>query len=330
MNNFTQITQRLSAEKILQGLNSEDILLFSETSLKLIGNLHSGGVLVNGSDFHSRIEDIDNFLRYLPDGERVVYTLGGGTIIDTGKYMANRLDTRLVCILPMLSTNTFATDKVSLYLHDGTKMTLQAKVPDEIVLDMTLLQKAGHRNLLGLSDVLSIYTALYDWSLGNRYNNEIIDEDIYTAAEEIFVTLEENIDGMLSFNAHNIMAIYELIGQSGEITKEYGSGRPESGSEHIFAKIIEKELPIPHGIAVAIGVIGMSMLQENNPARVVSLIKKIGTLGLLNNYNITNEDIALALRTVKKLDTRFTILDVKSIDEDFIERVLWQVSELRR
>jgi glycerol dehydrogenase-like iron-containing ADH family enzyme len=329
LNNFIEITQRREAKAIIESLDTDALLLFSKTSMKKLADVTTRAQLVDGYLFHSMVENIDAYIATLPDEIKTIYTFGGGTIIDTGKYIADALDIPLICILPMLSTNTFATDKVSLYLADGSKTTLQAKLPDEIILDMSLIKEAGYKSLLGLSEILSIHTALYDWKLGATYNNEPIDTSIYETALSTLTDLNESVEAILHMDNEGILRIYELIGKSGEVTRIYGSGRPESGSEHIFAKVIEKQLGIPHGIAVALGVISMSTLQNNEPDFAIQLLKRIGTLKLLNKYNVTDSNIADALLKVQKLSTRFTILDIKTIDEPFIERILAIINELR-
>jgi len=55
-------------------------------------------------------------------------------------------------------------------------------------------------------------------------------------------------------------------------------GRPEEGSEHLFAYLIENYLPTsyPHGELVALGIFELSKVQQNRVDFITSLMDQIG------------------------------------------------------
>ena len=128
----------------------------------------------------------------------------------------------------MLSTNSYATNKVAL-MNNGKKMTLEAKMPDKIIIDNKILKLSKNENLYGLADVLSIYTALCDWKIANEDINEEIDKNIYDRADKLLHEVLEFINNnSLEDIVENNMELFKFIGIAGYITNLYGTGRPES------------------------------------------------------------------------------------------------------
>lgn len=238
-----------------------------------------------------------------------VVGVGGGTAIDIAKYMASMSDSTFVCIPAMLSTNAFATDKSAL-IQNGHKVTLQAKQADKIILDQDLITKAGAYNLYGLCDILSIHTALYDWRLADTAGIERVNPVIYRQSRKL-------LDSALRYAAvkqparDDISLLFSLIGESGHITNIYGSGRPESGSEHIFAKELERRVDIPHGISIAVGITLMSYLQNNHSMDIQNALKHTGVLtDVVEAYDLRGAIVA-SLQSLLPRPDRYTILNQK-------------------
>ena len=83
----------------------------------------------------------------------------------------------------------------------------------------------------------------------------------------------------------DIKFIYEAIGESWLITNRFESGKPESGSEHIFAKALEKEIDIPHAFSVSNGIILMILSHRySNNSEIDDSDKKI--IAILKNLEI--------------------------------------------
>lgn len=209
----------------------------------------------------------------------------------------------------MLSTNSYATNKVAL-IKDKQKVTLNAKLPDCVILDCNLLKKSVTENLYGLADVLSIYIALYDWKIASEDIGEKIEEKIFSMASDLLYRVKNFISSnTLECISDSIKQIFEYVGISGHITNLYGTGRPESGSEHIFAKKIESMINVPHGIAVSLGIILMSIMQEREVDKIVDIIKKIKVLDRCEEYGINRSIIEKSLLTLMPRKDRYTIVD---------------------
>lgn len=312
-NYFYDVVQEYSCKKYIGNLKQNQLIIYSPTSINKNNIKNNRCLMVNWHNLTKNIKNIDDFIEK-NNKLSLIVSYGGGSTIDIGKYIAYKLDADFTCIPTMLSTNSYATDKVSL-IKENKKTTLKAKIPDKIIIDNELLNLSKEENIYGLADVLSIYTALYDWIIAKEDIREEIDESIYSMAENL---LEEVLafvnNNELSKIVQNNMRLFQFIGKAGYITNLYGTGRPESGSEHIFAKILEsKIINIPHGIAVSIGIIVMSIIQCQNNENVIRTIIKLKILNKANIYGLNLNIIRDCLKEVHIREDRYTIVNRRNI-----------------
>ena len=245
MDYFMDVTIKRNVEQYINNLDENTLFIYSPTSIKKINFKNDNVKTINWHDISKKIENIDIVVKKLKKIKKVV-TFGGGSTIDIGKYISHKLKNEYICIPSMLSTNSYATNKVAL-IENGKKTTLEAKMPDCIILDDNILKMSETENLYGLADVLSIFTASYDWKLASLDIGEKIDKKIYDMSinllNEVIQFIKQKSFGEIINNNNKL---FEYIGIAGYITNLYGTGRPESGSEHIFAKEFGKISFIGH------------------------------------------------------------------------------------
>lgn len=311
MKHFLEITTQADSLKHLRSLDERSLVIYSPTSAKLIGvNTEANNFI----DAHSVGKDAATIERLFKQKDISKFVaLGGGTAIDIAKYAAYILNCEFICIPTMLSTNAFATNKVAL-MKEGRKVTLDAKLPDSIILDPVVVDKAGILNLYGLCDILSIHTALFDWMIADRASKEKIDSKIFMASEQLLEKAIRLSSKIAYQNDKDIMGLFALIGESGHITNIYGSGRPESGSEHIFAKELERRIDIPHGISIASGITLMSQLQDNYSNEVQNALQQMGILNKISIHGGLRRTVEEALLGLVPRKDRYTILNETTID----------------
>ena len=306
--NFNDVVEEGSSRKYIENLKQNVLLIYSPTSIEKNNIKNNQCLMVNWHDLTKNINKIDEFIKKNNTISSVV-SYGGGSTIDIGKYIANKLGIDFICIPTMLSTNSYATDKVAL-IKENKKITLNAKIPDKIIIDNELLNLSKDENIYGLADVFSIYTALYDWKIAEKDILEKIDDNIYNMAEKLFKEVLEFVNNNeLKDISENNIKLFQFIGTAGYITNLYGTGRPESGSEHILAKEIEKRVNIPHGISVSVGIIIMSIIQEQYNNNIVKSIMKLGILDKGKSYGLNLKTIADSLNNVKQRKDRYTIIN---------------------
>ena len=97
------------------------------------------------------------------DGAEVIVGFGGGTALDTAKYLAWKRGLPLVQIPTITSVDAGFTDAIGVRA-DGHVRYVGTIEPEEVVLDIDLIRSAPERlNRAGIGDVLSCHTGLHDW-----------------------------------------------------------------------------------------------------------------------------------------------------------------------
>lgn len=269
----------------------------------------------------------DTILSQVPEGINVIFGLGGGTAIDYAKYVAYKRSIKCCAIPSMLSTNVFATNKVSVF-NAEEKHTENGVLPDEVLVDKALLRKSYQENLYGLIDSFSIFNALRDWKLATSHKIIPMDEDIYARAEYLLICAVDLANNIIDTGVVDYLCLFEIIRQSGYITNDYGSGRPESGSEHIMASAIEVKHTIPHALAVTLGIFIMTyyynksnyitghkdaVLFENLPFERLNILDKVNEVGL--QYS----EVFEILKNLKPRKDKFTLVDLLEVKEQDYE-----------
>lgn len=297
----------------LNNLNGKVLFIYSPTS-KEINNLelNNNYIIFNTKELTQNVDELENRIKELGKFD-IVVAFGGGTAIDQAKFFGSRLNKKVIVIPTMISTNAYATDKVALY-ENNKKVTLLAKDPDIILLDKEVLKRSTLKNVYGLVDVLSIYTALNDWDLAIEYNNEDISIEYSYAHKLLLETLSFINNHTYEEIINDTHKIFELVGKAGIITDIYGSGKPESGSEHLFAKELEAIKRVPHAISVSNGILLMSLLQNKFSEEVLSAIRKLRVFEDEHLYGINEELLKEAFFNVKVRPDRFTIVNLDNND----------------
>ena len=314
--------KELSVEPFLLSLGKDDLFVFSPTSLELVSrNKEIKATRLDSTTVGIIKNEIDLFLKKNKSFKKVV-SLGNGKTTDVAKYIAASLKTELISIPAAFTTNVLFTNKVCL-LDSRDKKTFLAKIPDKIIIDFNLLEKVSFKyHLYGLCDVLSIHTALFDWKLSARKKLDPIDPFLFSFAEFILKQLILNKRNILKKDRNALELIIKLIMLSGYVTSIAGSGRPESGSEHIIASFFEKKIDMFHAVGVTAGILLSMKLQKNQNKIIFSMLNDFGLLAALVNddrvignlYNLPGE--------IKPREGRYTILNERKVTDKDIKNVL--------
>lgn len=324
---FYDVAEKRDITDYLNNRNKKTLLIYSPTSLKKINIENNQLKFENWHNISKDIDAINKYIENLEDIEEVI-TFGGGSTIDIGKYISHKTGIKYTCIPSMLSTNSYATNKVAL-IDNGRKITLEAKMPDKIIIDNEILKLSKNENLYGLADVLSIYTALYDWNIANEDINEEIDKDIYDRAKKLLREVLEFINNnSLEDIVDNNMELFKFIGIAGYITNLYGTGRPESGSEHIMAKEIERRIDIPHGMSVSVGIMIMTLLQNREVNGILDAIKKMNIFENSYKYGLSKEIIEKSFLELEPRVDRYTIVNRYKEDIDYRKKIIKEFFEI--
>jgi glycerol dehydrogenase-like iron-containing ADH family enzyme len=118
-----------------------------------------------------------------------VYGIGGGVAIDTAKYIANTKNLSLTVIPTILSNDAFLVSETAVR-KKGVVTYLKTKKADIVYIDLEVISNASKRmNVCGCSDILSIYTASFDWRYSNQCGMAQKDEQFDEAKYQIALIL---------------------------------------------------------------------------------------------------------------------------------------------
>ncbi|WP_461201190.1 iron-containing alcohol dehydrogenase family protein [Anoxybacillus sp. TBDG-1] len=226
----------------------------------------------------------------------VLMAMGGGAVIDCGKYMAFLRQVPFISIPTSASNDGFASTNCSLLVH-GKKTTVPAKVPFGILADLNIIQQAPERFILaGVGDLMSNITALYDWEFEQRHGvsrvNAFAAMISKKAVNSFIRTPMQNIK-------HPIF-LKELISSltmSGISTVISGNSAPISGSEHLISHALDKisSSPHMHGIQVGIATYIMAHVQQHRAERITKVFTRTEFFDYVKTLRLNKEEYRQAI-----------------------------------
>lgn len=229
------------------------------------------------------------------------YLLGGGQVIDVGRYLAYVWQKEAIGIPSIISTDSPFVDCTGLR-KDGCVTYVKSKRADRIILDRELLNSAPWRyHLSGCGDVLSIFTGLFDWEYANQNKkaklDEVYNQNIALMARGILNGLLSEVEEIKNGSEAGLSAIVTALAMEVQLCNLYGNSRPEEGGEHFFTYCIEnKVLHFLHGEMVCFGILITSLLQ-NQPWR--HLKKFMDQVGI--NYKPEVLTPEITIETLKEI-----------------------------
>jgi len=237
----------------------------------------------------------------VPESAEVVVGLGGGSSLDTAKYVAEATGLPLIQIPTIISVDAAFTAPYG--YRDGARVRYAGDLrPVEVICDPELIRRApAALNRAGVGDLLSCHTALFDWRIAAESGRgdvpwdeeaaalgRAVLEDLEAAASEIAAVSEEGV--------RFLARTHQVVGAG---CAEYGA-RFEEGSEHFLAYVFEwltREHRV-HGELVTFCVLVMSVVQSNDPERAARIVRETGVEASPTHLGI---DLALLERMFAEL-----------------------------
>jgi len=255
--------------------------------------------------------------RIRESGCDVVFGVGGGKVLDTGKYAAALERINFISV-PTCPSNDGIASPVAVIEKNGRKKSLGAKMPLGIIADLGIIKASPLRNIrAGIGDLISNLSAVEDWKLASRKRAEKFDN----FAALLSVNASEallNIGGPNILDFNFLRKLVEGLVMGGIAMGIAGSSRPCSGAEHKFSHGLDAILagPTLHGEQVAIGTIVATYLRGGDYKKIVSFLKVTGVPVNSRQLGVPEEKMVEALVYAPKTrPERFTILEDIKIDE---------------
>ena len=245
------------------------------------------------------INDIITLAFAIPNKTQAVVSIGGGKVIDAGKYAAFLRNFPFISVPTSSSSDGFSSASASL-LVDGKRTSVPARLAYGIIVDTQVIKTAPQKFIYsGIGDMISKITALYDWIYEEKCGAGVVNDFAVMIAKKAvnsFVrTPYQSIQDDLF-----LKELLDSLAMSGIANEIAGSSAPTSGSEHLISHALDKLLEVPqlHGIQIGVATYIMSKVQNHRYVRVNTVLTETGfwdyvaTLGMKRSDFIRAIDMA--------------------------------------
>ena len=174
-------------------------------------------------------------------------------------------------------------------------------MPERLIIDFGIIQSApAYINRGGICDILSCYTALQDWEISHVDTGETKDQYTIEQTQSLLRHMFSQQQEIHDVTEDGIRFLMEGYLEEVRLCENFGSPRPEEGSEHFFAYNLEYRMrrPFLHGAIVSLGVVLMAMLQEKDTQEVVDYLDSAGVQWRPEQAGLRDEQIIGAIETL--------------------------------
>jgi glycerol-1-phosphate dehydrogenase [NAD(P)+] len=263
-----------------------------------------------------------------------IVAFGGGLAIDSAKFVAWKKQKCFISIPTVVSADVTLCRAIAVR-EDWKVRYIGDKMPDRLIIDFDIIQSApAHINRGGVCDILSCYTALKDWEIAHQNTGETIDSQTVDKTRELLNRLFSYKKRIFDVTKESIKFLIEGYLEEVRLCEEYGSPRPEEGSEHFFAYNMEHRTrrPFLHGTIVSLGVVLMTILQDRDPHQLVDFLDGAGVLWRPRDAGLSDDDIVAAIETLYDycIDEKFyyTVINQKRPDKKTALKLLKTIRDL--
>ncbi|HLD21935.1 MAG TPA: iron-containing alcohol dehydrogenase family protein [Patescibacteria group bacterium] len=263
----------------------------------------------------------------------VLVSIGGGRVLDLGKYAATAAQINYISIPTTPSNDGICSPVSVLHNAEGKTESLRVNMPIGILVDTHMMMSAPLNNIkAGIGDLISNFSAIMDWQLAYKEGKEQMDDFAASisnsAAQLIYETCRDR-----TINLHNESFLEKLVHGlilSGIAMNIAGSSRPCSGAEHKISHAIDALFPQTslHGLQVSFATIFTHFLRKEPSEHLISFFRSL-------KLPITHRDIGLNDEQFERVielapttrSERYTILEKLQLTPKEIKTIIQQYHE---
>lgn len=258
--------------------------------------------------------------------------LGGGQAIDVAKFFSWIRSVPLFQVPTATTSNAPFAHRAALRMGDRP-LTIGWAVPDAVLVDYDVIQAAPpYLNQSGVSDILCLRTAHYDWRLAHEARREDrrwpYDDRLVTEAGKQLESVMANLDDIRAVSDEGIRTLTLAHRWTG--AAYCSSGWNEDlvvGTDHQFLYCLEAVTGkhFLHGQAVGLGILIGAELQQDEPDVVAATLRRSGIDIRPEAMGITWEDATTAMRRLagyaRDAGLSYTIAQSEPMTDHVVERI---------
>lgn len=324
LNRIPEVVNRL-------GLKGKALVLSDAQCYQLAGKTVSGLLEQAGlvPDFllvkSMTVDDLINVEKALKEQKpRVLFGVGGGTIIDAAKLSSASQNIPFISIPTTVSHDGIASPLASIKGSEKPYSVL-AQAPMAIIADTEIIAQAPWRFVIsGCGDIISKYTAVKDWKLAHLEKGEYYGGYAASLALMSAKLVTANADLIVKKDPEGLRVLLEALISCGVAMSIGGSSRPCSGSEHLFSHALDliNSKHAMHGEQCGVGSILTSFLHGSNWQQIRATLKHIGAPTTAAELGIEGADVVKAFQMAATIrPERYTILHKLNLNYDACETV---------
>ena len=238
------------------GLSGYRTVIYDTNTYNLPGMVHVRAdqeIVLEAKGLHSEkglIEDCMKRFERTPD---YVVVVGGGTLMDFGRYSAWKLGIPFVAIPTIVSSDGFTADICSIII-DGQKKSIPMQAADAVICDIGIVAGAPRfLTIAGVQDIMAKVVSIADWKIAHIVSGEYFCQKVCDMAQEALDLMTKCAYDLKAGKEPDIetMAYTQML--SGLTMQILSNSRAASGAEHLVAHLVEMK---PRGFENAHGLHG--------------------------------------------------------------------------
>ena len=238
------------------GLSGYRTVIYDTNTYNLPGMVHVRAdqeIVLEAKGLHSEkglIEDCMKRFERTPD---YVVVVGGGTLMDFGRYSAWKLGIPFVAIPTIVSSDGFTADICSIII-DGQKKSIPMQAADAVICDIGIVAGAPRfLTIAGVQDIMAKVVSIADWKIASLVSGEYFCQKVCDMAQEALDLMTKCAYDLKAGKEPDIetMAYTQML--SGLTMQILSNSRAASGAEHLVAHLVEMK---PRGFENAHGLHG--------------------------------------------------------------------------